>query len=450
MDFVEFKNDEIWEEDEENWSDVVEDDWGDTMEIIDYVSQENNEKNKLLTDYEKELSNQNVEINYISHKNVLKIFIGFKIKKYFTCNEIKYFNLGKFEYLTVYIGYGIATEVLYECGLSNDNRSIKSFNLSWKITERLKNDFIFSLESNFFVFIVDYIQELFKHIYDKCLVCDGNMKYVAMKPYICEKEICHFRYNTLNLGFLLLEEIRRDPIVADLLISFFYIACNAPRELTYKPDNFNKTKMIKILNDCPTIYDLIELENEQTLKKHIGPELYNILCWIITSNRVYLEYKSDSNNEYTFVMNSSNPEKEAKFNNHVRKNTETYPGYHGSGINNWHNIIRMGLKNYSGTKWQLNGAAYGKGIYLSKNIQTAKSYAGIGHRMVLKKNDKKVNWSNSIFENPNCYCSATICKDGKNTWYNPKAFGGIYVVSKDEFVHITHLTVINNRIKKQK
>jgi len=37
----------------------------------------------------------------------------------------------------------------------------------------------------------------------------------------------------------------------------------------------------------------------------------------------------------------------------------------GSSIENWHSILRRGLLNASGTKLQVNGAAYGKGVYLS-------------------------------------------------------------------------------------
>jgi hypothetical protein len=49
----------------------------------------------------------------------------------------------------------------------------------------------------------------------------------------------------------------------------------------------------------------------------------------------------------------------------------------GSSIENWHCILRQGLKNASGTKLQVNGAAYGNGIYLSPHFGTSLGYCKI-------------------------------------------------------------------------
>ena len=53
--------------------------------------------------------------------------------------------------------------------------------------------------------------------------------------------------------------------------------------------------------------------------------------------------------------------------------------FHGSSIENWHSIMRQGLVNASGTKLQVNGAAYGAGIYLSPQSNVSFGYARIGH-----------------------------------------------------------------------
>jgi hypothetical protein len=42
---------------------------------------------------------------------------------------------------------------------------------------------------------------------------------------------------------------------------------------------------------------------------------------------------------------------------------------------NWHSILRCGLKNYSGTKFQTHGTAYGNGIYLAADSSTSLGYA---------------------------------------------------------------------------
>ena len=51
----------------------------------------------------------------------------------------------------------------------------------------------------------------------------------------------------------------------------------------------------------------------------------------------------------------------------------------GSHIENWHSIMRVGLINATGTKHQVHGAAYGKGIYLSPHASVSFGYSGMGY-----------------------------------------------------------------------
>lgn len=62
----------------------------------------------------------------------------------------------------------------------------------------------------------------------------------------------------------------------------------------------------------------------------------------------------------------------------ARKSRKTTLAWHGSRVENWHSIFRNGLKVYSGTKQQANGAAYGKGIYVSPYASTSLGYCGSG------------------------------------------------------------------------
>ena len=52
--------------------------------------------------------------------------------------------------------------------------------------------------------------------------------------------------------------------------------------------------------------------------------------------------------------------------------------FHGSRVQYWHAILRSGILNMSGTKGQLNGAAYGPGVYLSPYAGTSIGYSGGG------------------------------------------------------------------------
>ncbi|OKL63495.1 hypothetical protein UA08_01552 [Talaromyces atroroseus] len=62
-----------------------------------------------------------------------------------------------------------------------------------------------------------------------CLVChckiDANFE--ALKPYVCSKPLCLFQYMSLGMGPSVEWEIRRQPLVVDLLISFAFASAAA-------------------------------------------------------------------------------------------------------------------------------------------------------------------------------------------------------------------------------
>jgi hypothetical protein len=49
--------------------------------------------------------------------------------------------------------------------------------------------------------------------------------------------------------------------------------------------------------------------------------------------------------------------------------------FHGSRSENWHAILRQGVRNLSGTAGQLNGAAYGPGVYVSPTASMSLGYS---------------------------------------------------------------------------
>eukprot|EP01012_Entosiphon_sulcatum_P005187 TRINITY_DN12241_c0_g1_i1.p1 TRINITY_DN12241_c0_g1~~TRINITY_DN12241_c0_g1_i1.p1 ORF type:complete len:196 (-),score=39.39 TRINITY_DN12241_c0_g1_i1:136-723(-) len=77
---------------------------------------------------------------------------------------------------------------------------------------------------------------------------------------------------------------------------------------------------------------------------------------------------------HQYLLVTSTPEKQESFSK-MKKKHGTEFAFHGSPIENWHCILREGLKNATGTKLQLNGAAHGAGIYLSPTAQLSLDYA---------------------------------------------------------------------------
>ncbi|KAF5642929.1 hypothetical protein F25303_6383 [Fusarium sp. NRRL 25303] len=59
-----------------------------------------------------------------------------------------------------------------------------------------------------------------------CLVCHRRAKggFEAVKPFVCETELCLYQYLSLGFGQSIEHEIINNPYVVDLLVSFFYAA----------------------------------------------------------------------------------------------------------------------------------------------------------------------------------------------------------------------------------
>ncbi|KIV94809.1 hypothetical protein PV10_02541 [Exophiala mesophila] len=73
------------------------------------------------------------------------------------------------------------------------------------------------------------MQFLLRHVIrctEFCLVCHCPMeeKFEALKPYVCSKPLCLYQYMSLGFGPEIEWEIKTQPYVVDLLISFCYVA----------------------------------------------------------------------------------------------------------------------------------------------------------------------------------------------------------------------------------
>jgi hypothetical protein len=142
-----------------------------------------------------------------------------------------------------------------------------------------------------------------------------------------------------------------------------------------------------------------------------------MLDWILNSSRTLLEYvpaESQTPSESTLFTSTSKgmakhmfrvinpPEKLMSFENakqgrsSSRANTEFL--YHGSATSKWYSIIRNSLVVCSGTFRQVNGAAYGNGIYLTDSFDMAHSYsikaaAAAVPQLMATPTGLPINWS---------------------------------------------------------
>jgi poly [ADP-ribose] polymerase 6/8 len=113
--------------------------------------------------------------------------------------------------------------------------------------------------------------------------------------------------------------------------------------------------------------------------------------------------------QHQYLLLSAPPEKEERF-RELKATHGSCFAFHGSSVENWHSIMRRGLVNASGTALQVNGAAYGNGIYLSPNASTSFGYSRI-HQSAGQINANA--GSNRFLASENMHCIA-ICE---GSWF---------------------------------
>eukprot|EP00668_Euglena_longa_P046352 GGOE01062037.1.p1 GENE.GGOE01062037.1~~GGOE01062037.1.p1 ORF type:complete len:591 (-),score=116.96 GGOE01062037.1:104-1732(-) len=240
-----------------------------------------------------------------------------------------------------------------------------------------------------------------------CLVCDKPHPLQLLKPTVCSHELCNFQLTNMGLGINVETEIVKSPEACDLLISMTTGASYSGRhfepfptvEAVITDESGKPTKVLfdrdrpqevgDVLQKCPSIVMMVDMVKRGELREKleaIHPLLYKLLRWIMATNRCHLHYVTDNSmrvdgvqTEHQFILRSAPPEKERRFKHLKVLHRDSFCAFHGSGLGNWHAILRLGLKNFSGTEKQSHGAMYGPGIYMAVDAATALFYAAYGH-----------------------------------------------------------------------
>jgi len=227
--------------------------------------------------------------------------------------------------------------------------------------------------------------------------CDQGHMFGApmLKPAVCRRELCAFAFSKLGLMSDCVDGVAMQAEVVDLLVSMFRAAaysgraeqvCN-PFPLIYDPQDPDKPVMSDVkkhLELSKTAVESIKMSTMMEVSRHKNtnahPLAFPLLQWIVSSNRSHLVKLSPEKNldcmdtKYQFLMLSAPPEHEEHFAALKKKNGSRW-AFHGSRTENWHSILRSGLRNASGTKLQINGAAYGAGVYLSPTASMSLGYS---------------------------------------------------------------------------
>uniref|UniRef100_A0A6B2L6R2 Poly [ADP-ribose] polymerase n=1 Tax=Arcella intermedia TaxID=1963864 RepID=A0A6B2L6R2_9EUKA len=311
-----------------------------------------------------------------------------------------------------------------------------------------------------FVMLMSYVRRRLPTMNDFCVICDrphvfasGNM----LKPAVCSRELCCWSFQQLGVGADAAEDIATEAEVVDLLVCMTVFAVKNtsrrnlifdPYPLVFDPNNksiklldpekkdFNKVE--QLLNLLPSVEKMTQAKDFGSLKKAMddkSPHCFPLLQWIISSNRSHIVQINESNfiksmnTRHQYLLLSAPPEKELKF-RELKKTYGSVFAFHGSSIENWHSILRRGLVNASGTSLQVNGAAYGSGIYLSPHAQTSFGYSRIGYNYNQNQKPTTVNNGNRFLSSQNVSCIA-ICEVINNAI---RKSGSIWVQPSEDHV----------------
>ncbi|XP_077988704.1 protein mono-ADP-ribosyltransferase PARP6-like [Glandiceps talaboti] len=325
-----------------------------------------------------------------------------------------------------------------------------------------------TLDYGFLVQVMLYIRNRIPTLNEYCVVCDEPHVFqngAMLKPAVCARELCVFAFQNLGVMQDAAEDIATGAEVVDLLVAIASSAVRSPRrdlifdpypmivdpqnprEFAFNPKKKNFNRVTKALDSFISVREMTQIASSMEMKKRMDKEdcmAYPLFQWIISSNRSHIVKLPDArqikfmHTPHQFLLCSSPPAKEAAFRS-AKKEQGSVFAFHGSHIENWHSIMRHGLIVASGTKHQMHGSAYGKGIYLSPNASMSFGYSGMGHSYHRPKHvsqpspsvQKPKSKSSRFLQSKNLTCIA-LCEviNGKDLRKN----GNIWVCPNPDLV----------------
>jgi hypothetical protein len=233
-----------------------------------------------------------------------------------------------------------------------------------------------------FYFILE-VTESILNLSDHCFICGKPLGISVLRPSFCDDHICFFGATELGLYAPVSGEIRRGPLVADFLVS---LASSAFGTKWYRPPlpeslcPHAKAFFAKL----PAIQTLTRFTNDAELWGSIGAVNYEILRFILMSNRCHLlelpphlKMKQCAyETEQLLCMNGA-PELELRFQQKLKKSSRQWL-WHGSTASRWHSILHTGLQDLGSTSDRINGGAdyFGPGVYQSQYSGVSINYTG--------------------------------------------------------------------------
>lgn len=254
-------------------------------------------------------------------------------------------------------------------------------------------------------------------IHKYCTVCGTKLKYAINNISCCEDEDCMIKIETMRTDNYVTDIFEKDKSVFEFLIkTSLSVLRSKNRRIVFEPfpqryrskkvkrgtidldgggADKNFTDIDKMVPTSWTTNNIRKLMmimeksvDDNSLIESLGQDLYELIRFILKTNKTNMYVnnitlnkimsKTGSKNDMVEFAIKHKPEIEQRF-----KDADTTYLFHGSNSCNWYSILRNGLKNCSKSKMQLNGAAYGSGIYLAADANYSYRYSSVGEIIVL-------------------------------------------------------------------
>jgi poly [ADP-ribose] polymerase 6/8 len=320
-------------------------------------------------------------------------------------------------------------------------------------------------ESGFLENLIDIVTTMIKEAGKYCPICGDPHPLELFKPIVCGNDLCKFQFSNMGLGVDFETELIHSPMAVDLLITMTdHAVCGNhfdpfPHEVSAKVDGITHSlkqamDVGNVLRVCPSVDEMVDLAKAGKLRPYLNglhPLLYPLLRWIVTSSRAHLHFLPEDDRvpqcttPYQFHLKSTPPEKEQYF-YAAKKKYGSFYAWHGSATANWHSILRNGLKNYSNSKYQANGAAYGPGVYMAVDSGTSIGYSW---------RSGAANWTKSRYSGGQDLIILALCEvinEGESLCtgnvHRPHCYHShsapYYRIEKDDYITTRYLFVVNS------
>jgi poly [ADP-ribose] polymerase 6/8 len=241
------------------------------------------------------------------------------------------------------------------------------------------------------LYLILEIVESFFRLLDHCSVCGKELGISGVKPSLCDSPVCFFSVTEIGLHSSVVNELRRDPLVADFLICLASAAYDTKFFVPPLPIQL-VSHGIKFFKCLPSISTMSVCENDSALRELIGNESYEILRFILNSNRTHLvrlpdrlKLRTCANVTEQLLCVAAAPEKELTFR---RKKGDSKSAWlwHGSTATRWYAILHTGLQDLGKSPDRTHAGAdtFGPGVYQSQYSQVSIGYSQSGGRVDAK------------------------------------------------------------------